>query len=495
VYGKGDANWQNAAMFSPEYVRLVLNENFTDAKTLFLAPFMAVQRAHLVMLAGCGLLGRDEARALRDALAAIDPASVERTAYSTDFEDLFFHLEQRLAASAGEDLAGRLHLARSRNDIDMTIYRMRLREWLLDVAEAVVLLRRAFVDVAAAHTGTLFPAHTHTQPAQPTTLAHYLLAAVEQFERDTQRLLAGYARTNRNPLGACAITGTGFPIDRQRTSDLLGFAEPTGNTYGSIAAADHLLEAVAAAAIAAAGAGRVVQDLLLWCTHEVGYLRLPDGLVQSSSLMPQKRNPVALEHARVLASKAAGQAAAVATAVHNTPFGDIVDTEDDLQPLVAAVFTDATRALTLVAVAVRSATFDVARMRARAGEGWVTLTELADTLVRDHGLSFRIAHRIAARAAAGPSSRVEDLVESIARASREFDGREIRMMPEALSRALSPEHFVAIRDTPGGPSAAQTASALAAARTHLASDAATLAGARHRLAAAATALDDAVRAL
>jgi argininosuccinate lyase len=482
-------------MFSPDYVRLVLSENFTDAKTLFLVPMMAVQRAHLVMLAGCGLIRDEDARAIREALDAIDLASVERTAYSTDFEDLFFHLEQRLAARIGEDLAGRLHLARSRNDIDMTIYRMRLREWLLDLAEAVVALRRALVDVAAAHTGTLFPAHTHTQPAQPTTLAHYLLAIVEQLERDTARLVAAYARTNRNPLGACAITGTGFPIDRQRTSDLLGFDGPTGNTYGSIAAADHLLEAVAAAAIAAAGAGRVVQDLLLWCTHEVGYLRLPDGLVQSSSLMPQKRNPVALEHARVLASKATGQAGAIVIAVHNTPFGDIVDTEDDLQPLVAAVFKDATRALTLVAVAVQSATFDVARMRTRAGEGWVTLTELADTLVREHGLSFRIAHRIAARVAASRASGIADLVEALAQGSRDLAGREVRMTADALARTLSPDHFVAIRDTPGGPSAAQTAMQLDAARTHLVEDSATLAQARARLDRAGTTLDEAVRAL
>ena len=483
-------------MFSPDYVRMVLSENFTDAKALFLAPLMAMHRAHLVMLAGCGLLHRDEARALRDALDAIDLASVERTPYSTDFEDLFFHLEQRLAASAGEDLAGRLHIARSRNDIDMTIYRMRLREWLLDVLASSIALRHALVEVASAHTGTLFPAHTHTQPAQPTTLAHYFLAVIEQLERDAARLMAAYGRTNRNPLGACAITGTGFPIDRQRTSDLLGFDGPTGNTYGSIAAADHLLEAAAAAGITAAGLGRVVQDLLLWCTHEVGYLRLPDELVQSSSLMPQKRNPVALEHARVLASKAVGQAGAVVTAVHNTPFGDVVDTEDDLQPLVASLFKDATRAIALVAVAIRGATFDVARMRARAGEGWVTLTELAHTLAREHGISFRIAHRVAARVAAGPAGRSPaDLVDALAQASRDLAGREIRMTPDALAHTLSPEHFVAIRNTPGGPSAAETGAALETSRSRLTEDARTLEDLRGRIAAAAAALSDAVNGL
>ena len=154
-----------------------------------------------------------------------------------------------------------------------------------------------------------------------------------------------------NPLGACAITGTGFPIDRHRTSELLGFDGPTGNTYGSIATVDYLLESVSATAIAIVGLGRVVQDLLLWGTMEFGYLRLADGFVQSSSIMPQKRNPVALEHARAIGSKAVGQAQAIMTTVHNTPFGDIVDTEDDLQPLVASMFRDSTRMVKLVAAA------------------------------------------------------------------------------------------------------------------------------------------------
>jgi argininosuccinate lyase len=157
------------------------------------------------------------------------------------------------------------------------------------------------------------------------------------------RLKAAFATTNRNPLGACAITGTGFAIDRDRTSDLLGFDGPTGNTYGSIATVDYMLENVSAATVLLVGLGRFVQDLLLWCTAEIGYLKLSDGFVQASSIMPQKRNPVALEHARAIASKAVGQAQAVVLTVHNTPFGDIVDTEDDLQPLVTATFRDADR--------------------------------------------------------------------------------------------------------------------------------------------------------
>ena len=160
---------------------------------------------------------------------------------------------------------------------------------------------------------------------------------------------------------------------------------------------DYLLESVSAAAVLLSGLGRVVQDLLLWSTMEFGYLRLADGFVQASSIMPQKRNPVALEHARAIASKALGQAGAVMLTVHNTPFGDVVDTEDDLQPLVASMFRDARRAVVLVDAALRGAEFDVERLESRAAEGGTTLTELADHLVREHRIPFKTAHTIAGR--------------------------------------------------------------------------------------------------
>ena len=164
---------------------------------------------------------------------------------------------------------------------------------------------------------------------------------------------------------------------------------------------DYLLESTSAASVLLTGHGRFVQDMLLWSTAEFGYLRLGDGYVQGSSIMPQKRNPVALEHARAIGSKALGQAQAIVLTAHNTPFGDIVDTEDDLQPLVFAMFRDATRAVRLVAAAMSSAEFDAAALEARAGDGWTTLTELADTLVREHGLPFRKAHAIAAHFVGG----------------------------------------------------------------------------------------------
>ena len=209
--------------FAPEYVTFVLNENFEDAKALLLSPMMAINYAHLVMLAAQGIVSPSDAHALREALDGVSQDAIRDVKYDGTYEDLFFYVERLIVQACGEDVAGRLHTARSRNDIDMTMYRMRQREFVLGLLAATFELRRSLLDLVDRHRDTILAVHTHTQRAQPTTVAHYLLAVVEQLERDAARLKGAYERTNRNPLGACAITGTGFPIDRQLTADLLGF--------------------------------------------------------------------------------------------------------------------------------------------------------------------------------------------------------------------------------------------------------------------------------
>ena len=457
--------------FAPEYVTFVLNENFEDAKALFLAPLMAIHYAHLVMLAERGIVSTGDAHAIRDALDSISQDAVRHLKYDGRSEDLFFSIERLIADACGEDIAGRLHTARSRNDIDMTMYRMRQREFILALLSASIDFRRALLDLAERHTTTVVAVHTHTQRAQPTTMAHYMLAMVEQLERDAIRLMGAYDRTNRSPLGACAITGTGFAIDRQLTSDLLGFLAPTGNTYGSIATVDYLLESTSAASVLLVGLGRFVQDLLLWSTAEFNYVRFGDGFVQSSSIMPQKRNPVAIEHARAIGSKALGEAQAVFTVVHNTPFGDIVDTEDDLQPLVLSMFRDATRAVKLVAAAIATAEFDAARLEAHAADGWTTLTEFADTLVRDHGIPFRTAHHISAKLIEAKRSKSDAPLSSlVAAASQELLGSPIEYSDAVLAEILSARHFVDVRKTAGGPAPEVAIRAIHVSRNQLDAD-------------------------
>ena len=487
---------EEMSRFSPVFVRTVLNENFEDAKAQFLAPLIAVHYAHLVMLAGQKIISPGDAREIRSALDAIDLDAVRGARYDGTYEDLFFYVDALIVAGCGEEHSGRLHTARSRNDIDMTMYRMHQRELLLTIVDETLDLRRVLLSLAERYRDAVFAAHTHTQPAQPSTVAHYLLAAIEQLERDAVRFKAAYGSTNRSPLGACAITGTGFPIDRRRTAELLGFDDTTGNTYGSIATVDYLLETVGASSVMLVGLGRVVQDLLLWCTNEFGYLRLGEGFVQCSSIMPQKRNPVALEHSRAIASKALAQATAIVMTVHNTPFGDVVDTEDDLQPLVTKALTDAARAVSLVAAALESASFDTQALARSASVGWITLTELADTLTRDQGLPFKTAHQIASRLAdAGGASPSTPPAALLRRISSEVAGREIVYTDAQLTEILSPERFVEIRRTPGGPASSETTRASQVSEMLLRADEDWLRETRQRLANAREALEAAVAAL
>ena len=450
---------------APAYTENVLADIYDDAKWLFLDALLEVDYAHAVMLAERDILAREEARALFAALDDLDREQIRASAYDGRYEDLFFYIESQLVAACGEGIAGRLHTARSRNDIDVTIYRMRLRRDALAVTRAALDLRRELLDIAEQNFETIIPAYTHTQPAQPTTLAHYLLAMAEVLGRDIERLRRAVEGINHSPLGSCAITTTGFPIDRARTAELLGFDSPTVNSYAGISAVDYLTETVAALSVLLVNVGKFAQEFLQMATREFDAVRLSDGYVQTSSIMPQKRNPVALEHVRVLASKALGQATGVMITIHNTPFGDINDVEDDLQPLVYQALRDARRSLALFAAALSTATFNTEVLRRRAHEGFITVTELADTIVRREGLPFSMAHRIVATVVRrSQAERVELSYDLLQEAAREIVGRPLVLSPEEARDALDPEHFVRVREILGGPAPVETRRAAAVER-------------------------------
>jgi argininosuccinate lyase len=432
---------------APLYVETVLAPNFQDAQRHFLDALIEIHYAHTRMLARQGILTLEEEGTLLGALNKLDRKEIAAAVYDGSHEDLFFYIERLLEQICGP-LAGKMHTARSRNDIAITLYRMTLRREVLDLAGVIAEVRRAVLKLAECHVETVMPAHTHTQPAQPTTLAHYLLAAAEFMARDIARLQQAFGRVNLSPMGACAITTTGFPIDRDLTAELLGFDGLAENSYGAIAAIDYVTESASAVAVAMVNAGKLVQDLLLWSTREFRFVRLTDAYVQSSSIMPQKRNPVALEHARILASRALGEAQAVLTCAHNTPFGDINDSEDDLQPLVFTMFTDASRSLRLLAGLLRTAEVDRARLARRAGADFMTVTELADTLVREASLSFREAHTLVAHAVNAAS---DDTPSSIASALLS-QNPSLAIGRDVIERSLDPMHFVTIRRIIGGPS-------------------------------------------
>ena len=436
---------KNEAQFpSRVYAETILAVNFADAQRLFLDCLLDIHRAHTLMLARQGIIPTGVAEACVRALDVLDGNRLRSVDYDGHCEDLFFYVQAELDRLCGEENAGRMHTARSRNDIDLTMYRMRLRAELLLLVEAEHQLCATLLDLSRRHVETLMPAYTHTQPAQPTTVAHYLLGAVECFSRDQRRLRAAFATVNCSPLGACAITTTGFPIDRKYTAELLGFEGLQLNSYGAIAATDYVTETAGAVATAMINLGKLVQDFLQWSNPAFGYLRLSDAWVQISSIMPQKRNPVALEHTRVLASRALGQAQAVFTVTHNTPFGDIVDSEDDLQPLVFAMTTDALRALRLFAGLMSDCAIEVDRMSQRAHDDFLTVTELADTLVRQAGLSFHAAHGLvseAVRKLDGQYSPVA-MIDAVMELAPGQLGQNVECDRAQLLKALDPRHFV-----------------------------------------------------
>ncbi len=457
---------------APIYDETVLAVNFEDAKRYFLDSLLEIHSAHTLMLCRQRIIRRPEAKACLEALARLDRDKLAQAKRERSCEDLFFHVEQCLERECGCDIAGRIHTARSRNDIDVTMYRMVLRREILKLVAAVVDASRVLLECASDNVATLMPAYTHTQPAQPTTLAHYLMAAVEFLGRDAARLRALFDRVNRSPLGACAITTTGFPIDRDYTAQLLGFDGVQLNSYGAIAAVDYLTESAAAMAVAMINLGRLVQDLLLWCSAEFGFLRLDDAFVQVSSIMPQKRNPVALEHTRVLASKALGQAQAVLTCAHNTPFGDTVDAEDDLQPLILSMFYDGLRALRLFEGVMSSAEVDKERLRRSVSDKPLTVTELADTLVRKEGISFRQAHQLVSQAVEEVASAYthQGLVAALKRLAPQVIERRLRISDRECMTALDPRHFVEVRTVEGGPAPSRMPAAIARSRKVMASN-------------------------
>ena len=444
------------------YKENVLADCFTDAKRYFLDHYLAVDRAHAVMLAEQGIITTSELRDILRAIEHLDLDSIRRTEYDGSVEDLFCFLQREITAGCADaEAAGKLHTARSRNDIDVTIYRLYLREQTLDLIDACTELHRAFIELAGQHHESLMPAYTHTQPAQPTTIAHYLLAMAENTGRDIRRLQRAYDNMNLCPLGACAITTSGFPIDRKRVAALLGFDGPTGNSYASIASVDYFTELLGAGSALMINIGKFAQEFLLMAMMEFDVIRLPDGFVQASSIMPQKRNPVAVEHVRAIASKSLGQMLGVMTAVHNTPFGDINDVEDDLQPLNFSAIRDAIRAVSLLANTLGAAEFNIELLAKRAEDNFITVTELADTLVRTDKLPFSAAHAIVADCVAAATDADDVISHSMLQAAAKSRiGRDLKMTNEELVVALSAENFVRVRDIIGGPAPARTRTAL-----------------------------------
>lgn len=435
------------------FTELVLKPAYDNAKEKLLPPMMEVNYAHLIMLYEQKLLGKEEAKKIAKALEGLNLEQFRNGCYTGKYEDLFYEVEDALLKSVG-DIAGNLHLARSRNDMGVTMYRMVMREYLLEVMKSLQKLIEVFNCLAEEHKDTIMVAHTHTQQAQITTLGHYILAVCQILSRDMDRLEHAFMTVNRSSMGACAITTTGFSIDRQIMADLLGFDEMVVNSYDAIGGGDYLGETATAIMLAAIDAGKVVQDFLLWATQEFNVLRAGDPYVQVSSIMPQKRNPVSIEHLRSLLSTSIGNCQTLLTMLHNTPYGDIVDTEDDAQPYGWMACDILSKCYVLFANVMSTIEVNKEVLLQRAYDGFATITELADTLVRETGVPFRKAHSVASKLAKeyiAKGKSIQDIDEEhVKEAFEQVTNLKWEIDFIKIKESIDPKHFVNIRNIKGG---------------------------------------------
>ncbi|HWF65447.1 MAG TPA: argininosuccinate lyase [Rhizomicrobium sp.] len=355
---------------------------------------LAGSRAHVRMLAVQGIVAKNDAEAILKGLDQIEREIAEGTfLFKRELEDIHLNIEARLAEIIGP-AAGRLHTARSRNDQVVTDFRLWVRSACARADQGLLALCHALIAQAGQHVDDIMPGYTHMQPAQPVTFGHHLLAYVEMFMRDRGRFDDAKRRMNESPLGAAALAGTSFPIDRELTAKTLGFARPMRNSMDAISARDFALEYLAACAIAALNLSRLAGELVQWSMPAFGFVRLSDAFTTGSSIMPQKRNPDAAELIRGKTGRVLGDFVALATVVK----GLVLTYGSDLQEDKERVFDAAdTLELSLVAMAAMVADFSVnkEKMRLAAGAGYPTATDLADWLVRVLKKPFREAHHIA----------------------------------------------------------------------------------------------------
>jgi argininosuccinate lyase len=405
--------------------------------------------AHAAMLAKQKIISADDLAAIERGLAQIR-GEVERGEFDwrLELEDVHLNIEKRLTDLVG-DAGKRLHTGRSRNDQVATDLRLWLRGEVDRIATLLRALQRALVQQADRHADTVMPGFTHLQAAQPVTFGHHLLAYVEMFERDRERLTDARRRINRLPLGAAALAGTTFPIDRVFVAQRLGFEAIAENSLDAVSDRDFAIEFTAAAALLMTHISRLSEELVLWVGPRYGFIRLPDRFTTGSSIMPQKKNPDVPELARGKSGRVIGHVVALLTLMKGQPLAYNKDNQEDKEPLFDTVDTvqDTLRAFVEMVPGIE---VNSEAMRRAAAEGYSTATDLADYLVRK-GLPFREAHEAVAQAVKLAAGRGVELAELTAAELTSFSG----LIDDQIRHVLTLDGSVAARDHPGGTAPAQ----------------------------------------
>ncbi len=353
-------------------------------------------------------------------------------------------MEHLISQEAKSNFVSNMHIGRSRNDMGVTMYRMSLRRYVLRLMEHHLLLQESILQLAADHKETIMPAYTHTQPAQPTTFGHYTLAIYDTMQRDLERMKKTYKLLNQSPMGAAALATTSFPIKRERVAELLGFTNVIENSYDAVAGADYLLEVSSLLMVMMTNTSRWIHDFLLLATKEYDGITVAKPYVQISSIMPQKRNPVSIEHARAITSSALGEAFTVFQMIHNTPFGDIVDTEDDLQPYLYKGIEKTIRVFSIMNAVIRTMKVEEETLKNRSYKHAITITDFADALTKNYDIPFRHAHHAASAIANMLLEQKKELHELHLKDVNMYlqEKFNITLLEKEWKEIISPEAFI-----------------------------------------------------
>ncbi|MFT3733083.1 MAG: argininosuccinate lyase [Hyphomicrobium sp.] len=436
--------WGGRFAMSPAEIMQEINASIGFDKAL--APQdIRGSKAHAEMLADAGIITKADAREIAKGLdkikAEIDAGTFT---FSRALEDVHMNVESRLKDIIGA-AAGRLHTARSRNDQVATDFRLFVRDAIDGIDVALAAVQQALAEKAEAHAATVMPGFTHLQPAQPVTFGHHLLAYIEMIARDRGRFADARKRLNESPLGSAALAGTSFPIDREKTAEALGFDRPMANSLDGVSDRDFALETLAAATITAVHFSRLAEEIVIWMTPQFGFVKLSDRFTTGSSIMPQKRNPDAAELARAKVGRIAAAFQGLVIVMKGLPLAYSKDMQEDKETTF-----DALSSLRLVMAAMAGMISDLEpnaeAMRAAAGRGYSTATDLADWLVRELKMPFREAHHVTGSIVKAAESKGVDLDRLSLEEMQKVEPR----ITKAVFSVLSVENSVKSRTSYGG---------------------------------------------
>ncbi len=450
--------WGGHYSMGPAEAFAAINPSIAVDQRLY-AQDIAGSIAHADMLAACGIITEEEAREIARGLAQVKAEIESGTLqFSQALEDIHMNIESRLKEIIGAP-AGKLHTARSRNDQVATDLRLYAREVVAQLDGALKELQAALLAQAAQHVETVMPGMTHLQPAQPISFAHHLLAYGEMFSRDRARLADACTRLNECPLGAAALAGTTYPIDRAQTAEALGFSAPMRNSLDAVSSRDYVLELMSAFAILATHLSRLAEEIVFWTSPLVGFVKLSEAFTSGSSIMPQKRNPDAAELVRGKTGGIVGSLVALLTTIKALPLAYNKDMQEDKRPFFFAADEVhlCTRAMTGM---IADMTANTARMRSACSLGFLNATDLADWLVTHAGVAFRDAHHL--------TGQLVKLAEAKGCGLEDLSLEEMQTVHAGITRsvfeAIAIDACVARRTSLGGTAPARVSAAIDAAK-------------------------------